>query len=163
MRRTSKAPTVPALDAGLRLIARRAHSRHELRVKLRRRGYAEDDVDVTLARLLEMGLLDDGSFAAGHVRRRSASLGPLALSAELAARGVERSTAGAALERFDRSAQLASAERLARRLAGTTSYPGYKQLLDRVGPKLVRRGFSPGIARLACDALWSGTEDAHPA
>ena len=163
MRRSSKAPTVPALDAGLRLIARRAHSRHELRLKLGRRGYDRAEVEAAVARLLEMGLLDDGSFAAGHVRRRSTSVGPLALSAELASRGVERSTAAAALDRFDRSAQLASAERLGRRLAGTRSYAGYKELLDRVGPKLVRRGFSPGIARLACDALWSGTESSRPA
>lgn len=163
MRRSSKAPTVPALDAGLRLIARRAHSRHELRLKLGRRGYDQAEVDAAVARLLEMGLLDDSSFAVGHVRRRSSSLGPLALSAELAVRGIERSTAGAALEQFDRAAQLASAERLGRRLAGSRSYAGYKELLDRVGPKLVRRGFAPAIARLACDALWSGTEDVRPA
>ncbi len=134
-----------------------------MRFKLGRRGYDEADIDAAVARLLEMGLLDEGSFAAGHVRRRSASVGPLALSAELAARGIERSTAAAALERFDRAAQLAAAERLARRLAGSRSYAGYKELLDRVGPKLVRRGFAPSIARLACDALWSGTGNARPA
>lgn len=163
MRRSSKTPTVPALDAGLRLIARRAHSRHEVRFKLRRRGYGEADVDAAVAQLLELGLLDDGSFAAGHVRRRSSSVGPLALSAELAARGVERSTVGAALQQFDRSAQLAAAERLARRLAGSRSYAGYKELLDRIGPKLVRRGFSASVTRQACDSLWSGTEEARPA
>ena len=163
MRRSSRTPAVPALDAGLRLVARRAHSRYELRFKLRRRGYDEAAVDAAVARLIELDLLDDSSFATGHVRRRSSSVGPLALSAELAARGVERATAGAAVELFDRSEQLASAGRLARRLAGSRSYAGYKELLDRVGPKLVRRGFSPAVARVACQALWSGTEDAHPA
>lgn len=163
MRRSSKGPTVPALDAALRLIARRAHSRQELRNKLGRRGYDEPDVDAAVARLVDMGLLDDRSFASGHVRRRSAALGPLALSAELAARGVERQLAREAVAGFGPEAQVAAAEKLARRMAGARTYTGYRELLDRVGAKLVRRGFSPAVARRACDAVWSGTGNARPA
>ncbi len=162
-RRSSRAPAVPALDAGLRLLARRAHSRQELRTKLGRRGYDEADVDAAVARLVELGLVDDRSFAVGHVRRRSAVLGPLALSAELWARGVDRHLATEALAGFGPEAQVAAAERLARRLAGTRTYTGYKELLERLGPKLVRRGFSPAVARRACDALWSGTGNARQA
>jgi regulatory protein len=150
-------PDVPALDAGLRLLARRAHSRVELRRKLSRRGYAEEDIHGALARLADLGYVDDQAFAAGHVQRRSPSRGPLALSAELAARGVDKHTAGAALRGFDRDAQVVAATRLAERLCGRNRPAGYGELLDSVGVKLLRRGFSQAVAREACRAIWTGT------
>src|SRR6185437_273691 len=92
-----------------------------------------------------------------HVRRRSASRGPLALSAELAARGVDRHTAGAAMRAFDRPAQVAAAIKLAERLCARIRPAGYNELLDSVGTRLLRRGFSPAVAREACRAAWLGT------
>jgi regulatory protein len=155
--RRRQAPAVGALDAGLRLLARRAHSRAEVRRKLGRRGYGEEEVESAVGRLAELGYLDDRAFAEGHVRRRSSHLGPLALSAELSARGVDRSLADAALGGFDADSQLASATHLAERLFGQKRFPGYREMLNSVGPKLLRRGFSPGIVRSACRAVWNGT------
>lgn len=157
-RRSSKAPppTGTGYDAAVRLLARRAHSRAELRRKLGRRGYGDDEVDGAISRLAEHGYLDDAEFAAAHVRRRSASRGPLALAAELAARGVDRRAAGAALEGFDRDSQLAAATRLAARLSRAKRRQGYRELLDTVGAKLLRRGFSMAVAREACRAVWFG-------
>ncbi len=129
-------------------------------MKLGRRGYDQVEVDAAVARLVEAGYLDDRAFAAGHVRRRSAMLGPLALSAELSARGVDRAVAGPALATFDATAQLAAAARLAARLRGSRSYAGYKELLDAVGPKLVRRGFSAAVARAACREAWEAAQGA---
>lgn len=149
-------PGVSALDSGLRLLGRRAHARVELRQKLRRRGHAAEDVEAALVRLTELGYLDDRSFAEGHVRRRRTGLGPLALSKELASRGVERSVAETALAGFDTEAQLASATQLAERLYGRRPSPGYREMLNTVGAKLLRRGFSPAVARAACQAAWRG-------
>jgi regulatory protein len=159
-RRSSKPkarPDASVLEAGLRLLARRAHSRVELRRKLGRRGYEEDEIQAALTRLTELGYVDDAEFAAAHVRRRSASRGPFALSAELAARGVDRHTMGAALRAFDRPAQVAAATRFAERLCARIRPAGYNELLDSVGTRLLRRGFSPAVAREACRAVWSGT------
>jgi regulatory protein len=147
------------VDAGLNLLAFRAHSRAELRRKLDRRGYGEEEAAAAVQRLVELGYLDDRSFAEGHVRRRSGSLGPLALSRELAARGVDRDVAEDALEGFDQTAQTAAATRLAARLVGQRPFAGYREMLNSVGSKLVRRGFSPGVVRAACRAVWSGTLD----
>jgi regulatory protein len=138
-------------------MARRAHSRAELRRKLARRGYPDQEVAEAVARLAEMRLQDDGQFAEGHVRRRSSSRGPLALSAELAARGVDRGVADQALAGFTPEAQLASAIELAERLAGRSRPAGYQELLNTVGTKLVRRGFSPMVVRAACRVVWTGT------
>jgi regulatory protein len=166
-RRSSRPPQVPAggarpgrtsaFDAGLRYLARRAHSRAELWRKLLRRGYEESDVEGALVRLGELGYLDDVAFAAGHVRRRSASLGPLALRAELAARGVQRDVANEAIAGLSPAAQLAAAIRLLYRQVGRKAPASYKELLDSAGTKLLRRGFAPPIAREACRAVWHGT------
>ncbi|MEO8745605.1 MAG: RecX family transcriptional regulator [Candidatus Dormiibacterota bacterium] len=150
-------PVGSALDAGLRLLGRRAHSRVELRRKLARRGYSTNETEAALSRLVELGYLDDKAFAAGHVRRRGGVRGPLALSAELAARGVDRAEADAALAAFDQEAQLASATYLAERLCARKLVGGYREMLDQVGSKLVRRGFSPAIVRAACQAVLAGT------
>jgi len=130
-----------------------------MRRKLGRRGYGEEEVESTVTRLVELGYLDDRAFAEGHVRRRSSGLGRLALSAELAARGVDRAVADAALGGLDAEDQLAAATRLAERLAGRKSFLGFREMLNSVGPKLMRRGFSPGIVRSACWAAWNGTDN----
>ena len=155
-------PTVPVLDAGLRLLSIRAHARAELRRKLSRRGYSADEIEVAVARLIELGYLDDSSFARSLVRRRGALRGPLALSAELAARGVDRAEADAAVAAFGPAAQLASATRLAERLCAQKRVTSYREMLEVVGARLVRRGFSPTIVRDACRAVLVGTpEDAE--
>jgi regulatory protein len=157
VRQRTRTPEIGALDAGLNLLSRRAHSRAEIRRKLGRRGYGEEEVESTVTRLVELGYLDDRAFAEGHVRRRSSGLGRLALSAELAARGVDRAVADEALGGLDADGQLASATRLAERLFGRKAFAGYREMLNSVGPKLMRRGFSPGVVRSACRAVWDGT------
>jgi SOS response regulatory protein OraA/RecX len=88
--------------------------------------------------------------------------GPLALSAELAARGIDRAEADAAVAEFDPSSQLASATRLAERLCARKPVAGYREMLELVGARLLRRGFSSTIVRAACRAVMTGTaEDAE--
>jgi regulatory protein len=152
-----RTPTGSALDAGLRLLSVRAHARAELRRKLGRRGYEAGEIAAAVARLIELGYLDDTSFARSLVRRRGALRGPLALSAELAARGVDRALADAAVAEFDPTSQLASATRLAERLYARKAIGGYREMLDVVGSRLLRRGFSPAVARAACQAVLAGT------
>ena len=149
-------PAGSALDGGLRLLARRAHSRLELRQKLHRRGYDPDEVEAALSRLAELGYVDDAAFARGLVLRRSGQRGPRALAGELSARGIDRAGIAEALEGVDEEAELAAATRLAERLYAERPLPGYKEVLDRVGSKLMRRGFSAGVVRAACRAVLAG-------
>jgi len=154
-------PAGSVLEAGLRLLSVRAHARAEIRRKLGRRGYDSLEIDAAVARLIELGYLDDSAFARSLVRRRGALRGPLALSAELAARGVDRAQADEAVAEFDPSSQLASATRLAERLSARKTVIGYREMLDVVGSRLLRRGFSPAVVRAACRAVLAGTpEDA---
>ena len=142
------------------MLARRAHSRAELRQKLARRGYEAEEVDSAVARLARMGYLNDEDFARGLVRRRSASRGTLALSSELAAKGISREGIGAALAGLLPEDQLAAATRIAERLYAEKPSPGYRETLDRIGPKLARRGFPSGVILAACRAALTGRPEA---
>jgi len=129
----------------------------ELKRKLGRRGHSPEEIESALTRLKELGYLDDRSFAESLVRRRGAARGPMALSAELAARGVERAQADAAVSGFEPEAQLASATRLAERLYAKRQPASYRETLEAVGTRLLRRGFSSSVVRAACRAVLAGT------
>jgi len=125
--------------------------------KLARRGYTSEEVDAALVRLDELGYLNDLAFAEGLVRVRSASRGPRALSAELAKRGVGRAQAERALASYDDALQLASAVRNIVRRYGKTEITEYREMLNKVGSRLLRQGFSAITVRAACRAVISGT------
>jgi len=158
--RHSPQPTVTALDAALRLLARRAHSRVELLLKLTRRGYEGGPIRAALSRLQELGYIDDQAFARSFVRRRGSSRGPRALSAELAGRGVDRAEVDTAVAEFGESEQVAAATRIAERLYARKPTTGPREILDEIGTKLVRRGFSVVVARAACRAVLVGRSEA---
>jgi len=110
--------------------------------KLARRGYTPDEVDAALVRLDELGYLNDLAFAEGLVRVRSSSRGPRALSAELAKRGVGRAQADRALASYNDALQVATAMRIIERTYGKREITEYQEMLDRVGNKLLRLGFT---------------------
>jgi SOS response regulatory protein OraA/RecX len=124
------------------------------------KGFGADAVDAAMARLVELGYLDDSAFAKRLVQRRGAIRGPRALSAELAAKGIDRAEADAAVLEFDTEAQLASATRLAEHLYARKVGVGYREMLDTVGTKLLRRGFPVPVVRAACRSVLS--EAAQP-
>ena len=154
--RPAAPPSDDPVARAVGLLARRAHSKWELRRKLRMKGFGPEAVDTAMARLVELGYLDDSSFARGLVQRRGALRGPRALSAELAAKGIDRAEADAAVAEFDIEAQLLSATRLADRLYARKAGIGYREMLDTVGTKLLRRGFSTRVMREACRSVLSG-------
>jgi regulatory protein len=125
--------------------------------KLARKGYSAQEIDAAVARLDELGYLNDLSFAEGLVRVRSASRGPRALSAELARRGVGRAQADCALASYSDALQLASAMRIIERTYGKRPITDYREMLNRVGSRLLRQGFSAFTVRAACRAVMSGT------
>jgi len=125
--------------------------------KLAQKGYTPDEIDAALVRLDELGYLNDLAFAEGLVRVRSASRGPRALSAELAKRGVGRAQADRALASYDEALQMASAMRIIERTYGKREITDYQEMLNRVGSRLLRQGFSVITVRAACRAVISGT------
>jgi regulatory protein len=86
----------PSLKSrALRMLARREHSREELRRKLERFVLEGDDVDAVLEDLATRGWLSDARFAEQAIRARSRRFGPLKLAQQLRSRGVADETISA--------------------------------------------------------------------
>ncbi|HYY44583.1 MAG TPA: regulatory protein RecX [Actinomycetota bacterium] len=144
-----------ALERAGRFLARRAHSRHELRDKLRRAGFGDDAVDAALERADELGLVDDAEFAHAFVARRlsRSPLGCEALVGELGRRGIDRSLAEEAVRRAagDGDQETAAARAVAERAAERLHHLPAREQRRRLWRRLAARGFSEE----ACDRALS--------
>lgn len=110
-----------ALDVALGLLARRPHFREELRRKLAARGYDESAVAEALARVAELGYLDDAELAAreGERLRERRGLGRAGIAAELARKGAGPAEVDGALAADDADSELEAARAVGKRwLAG---------------------------------------------
>lgn len=88
-----------ARAAAIRLLAGREHATVELIRKLRQKGYEADEVERVADELAREGLLSDERFVEVFVRGRiERGSGPVRIRAELGARGVDESLAGAYLD-----------------------------------------------------------------
>jgi regulatory protein len=150
--RRSREPTHPldCHERALRLLAVRQRSRHELRFRLTRAGFPEDEVAAEIERLAQVGLVDDEAFArdlAAHelgVRRA----GRRAVAAALAAKGVDRRTIDRTLEQMPDD-DAARADGLARARAERLRGLPPEKAFTRLVAHLLRRGHDPQVARAA--------------
>ena len=145
------------LAAAARFLEVRPRSVAEVRRRLRSAGYAAALVEGAVARLVELGFLDDAAFARAWVesRDRARPRGERALRMELRQKGVGREEADEALgERRDdadadggsASADEAAAERLlTRRAAQLGRVPDPRVRRQRAYALLARNGFDPGV------------------
>jgi regulatory protein len=152
------AEPVRARERALRMLAYRDRAAEELRARLVQDGYAPAVAADVVADLLRVGLLDDTRFAASTVRALATvrGYGRTRVLRELQARGVDPSTAAAALaEAVSDDDEAASALRLARTFAGRAGTD-----VGRLAARLARKGFRPALAlRAAREALESVDSD----
>src|SRR5436853_6220708 len=91
------AKTEPSLKArAMRFLARREHSREELRRKLVPKATEGDDVEAVLDDLAKRGWLSDARFAEVAIRSKARRFGPLKLANTLRAKGVDEEAIAAA-------------------------------------------------------------------
>jgi regulatory protein len=88
------------LEAALRFLEARQRSVGEVRRRLSTAGYREDLITGAIERLADLGVLDDGAFAAQWVesRDRARPRGERALQAELRQKGIDSETIARTLE-----------------------------------------------------------------
>ncbi|WP_148862385.1 regulatory protein RecX [Marinobacter fonticola] len=88
---TKEDPEYRARSLALKLLARREHSRQELRLKLMQRKLTPEVIDPVLDDYESEGWLDDARFADVYARQRmDMGYGPLRIESELQQRGVFR-------------------------------------------------------------------------
>lgn len=148
---------LPIHDRALGLLAVRQRSRRELRDRLVRAGYPQEEVDLELATLEEVGLIDDDAFARAVTERalERRPQGRRAVAAALAAKGVDRGTIERAVESLDAAGEEERAFALARTRVGRLGATPPEAAARRLSDFLARRGFAPGLARRAAAAALS--------
>ena len=86
-------------DKAVDLLSRRPHFRRQLEAKLQQRRFPQDEIDAALARLTDLGYLDDLQCATDYIKQqtRRGAMGRRRLRADLVRRGVAEETIEAAL------------------------------------------------------------------
>ncbi|WHT21312.1 regulatory protein RecX [Crossiella sp. CA-258035] len=143
-------PVAYARDVCLRLLTARPRTKAELAQSLARKGVEPEVAETVLARLDEVGLVDDAAFAEVWVRSRHAYQGMArrALSVELRRKGVADEVAAEAVAAVDPEAEETRARDLVRkRLRGGSLQSADEQTrIRRLVGMLARKGYSEGLA-----------------
>lgn len=151
------------LEAAARFLEARPRSVQEVRRRLTGAGYRADLVGAAIARMLELGMLDDEAFARAWVesRDRARPRGERAIRAELGLKGVDRATVdlvlgerrealsgGGSDDEVPVSPDLVAAERLlARHRRSLERVADPRQRRQRAYQLLARNGFDPETCR----------------
>ncbi len=128
-------PKASARLVALRMLAQRRLTEAQLRTRLARKGFAEDEVRSAVERCKSAGFLDDALFARLFVDGRTKAIGNARLVAELVRRGIDSDAAREsvlACERAEHDRLALAAEKLFRTRA-TLSYPSAARALERLG------------------------------
>ena len=160
------------LEAAARFLEARSRSIAEVRRRLGRAGYRTELVEAAIARLTELGMLDDEAFGRAWVesRDRAHPRGEIALRRELSLKGVDRAIVADLLDERRGAAEadpeaigvdltaarrlLARNERALRRVADP------RQRRQRAYALLARHGFDPETCREASAGVAAASDDA---
>lgn len=133
----------------------RAHSEAELRSALAKKNVSAKIIDELIARFIEVGLIDDRSFAEQWVssRHQHKQLSKAKLRQELKTKGVSDDDISVALETIGYEDECSAATRIAeKKVRSMASLPKPVQL-RRLAGMLTRRGFSAGVVSEVTRAL----------
>jgi regulatory protein len=164
------------LKTAARFLESRSRSVHEVRRHLAAAKFPDALADAAVARLLELGMLDDAAFGRAWVesRDRARPRGEQALRHELSLKGIDRETVDAILQErnapetdaddsshADGGADRRAAERLlARNRAALARVGDPRARRGRAYALLARNGFDPEVCREASARLVAAEPDA---
>lgn len=153
-----------AREAALRLLERTRRTRSDLVRRLRDRDFDRATIEAVLARLGEVGLVDDVEYARAYLAERwgRRAAGWRRLEADLRRKGLDTGDIAAARERLERETGGADEVTLARRVIAQSA-----RRLERLDPRvrrqrtwglLARRGFDPDVIEQALREAPAGDE-----
>jgi regulatory protein len=157
---TAEETTARALDAALNYLSYRQRTCREVQRKLAERGFDEEVIRAALARLENVGLVDDVAFIGAYVRDRIAHrpMGVRRMASELFVKGIGRDEAIPQIEATlaeEGIDEEAMAWRVGERKATSLRTRDEEQDLRRrrLRQHLHRRGFDPRLIREVVDGL----------
>ena len=150
-------PDTRARNSAMRLLARREHSRAELRGKLVGRGFENDSVEELLQGLEDQDLLSDERFAMSLIASRAETgYGPKRIDLELRNRGVSEELAREALAKAEVDWGQQVTDQAVKKFGSdpAQTFPEWA----RRARHLERRGFGQDAIRLAIGNFERSTE-----
>lgn len=137
----------------LRLLDRHAYTRRQLEDKFRQRGADPGVVAVVLDRLQASGLINDEAYARAWIQTHShqGAMGRRRLAAEMARRGIDRTTTEVVLAEEAPADEPGACEELALRKAAVYRNLPRETARQRLSGFLIRRGFNFEDVRRAVD------------
>jgi regulatory protein len=151
-------PKRTAYDKALGLLARREHSRRELKTKLRQYGYEGEEATAAIDRVGAQHYQDDDRFAEVLLRSRIAQgYGPMRLRMELKTHGLSDARIRELLDAAEADWDASAATQLRRRYGGrSTADPAERA---RRAQFLLRRGFAAATVRNVTHADVDAADD----
>ena len=145
------------LNAALRYLGYRPRSEAELRQRLRRRGFNGGNVEATLDKLKEQGLVNDLAFAEfwKDTRQSFSPRSQWLTRAELRQKGVAEDIIDRVVADVDDED---SAYRAAASKARSLPKTDYQSFRRRLGEYLKRRGFGYGVINHTVQQVWQEME-----
>lgn len=142
-----------AYQNALRYLSYRPRSEAEVRTYLARRGVDPTLIESVLARLRDLGLVDDEAFARAWVENRGTfrPRGRRALKAELRQKGIAPHLIERALAEVDEEQLALQAGAKALRRYARLAWPAFRQ---KMGAYLARRGFDYETIQAILPQLW---------
>ncbi len=147
-------------SAALHFISYRPRSETEIRERLLRRGFAENDIATAIGRLKEGGLISDEAFARFWTESRETfrPRSRFLTSLELRRKGVaDEIVTEVTAEIDDEGSAYQAAQKKLRSLAGVD----YESFRRRLGDYLKRRGFGYGVISHTVNRVWHECQESR--
>lgn len=131
----------------IRYLSYRIRTKFEMETYLREKAVEEILIKQTIKRLIDEKLIDDHQFAEIFVRDRinQTSKGPRVIERELMEKGINKSVASQALTSFTYEQQLEKVIDTANKEMKKRSNKSYRQRIQQLQAKLMRRGFGQEV------------------
>lgn len=146
-----------ARAAALELLSRQPRTRAEVRRRLERKGFDATSIEHAVARMTELGYLDDAAYAHTFVRDRlqTRGYGPRRIRAELLRRGLDAAIVTAALraQTSEDDVRAAARQQAAARWRRLAHEDDPRRRRKKLYDFLARRGYDPEVIREVCDPL----------
>lgn len=132
----------------LNILSMVAKTRSQLETRLAEKGYSPDVIEEAIDRMVEVGVIDDASFARTYASSRHAGRGLArrAISRELHQKGIDAELIEEALETVDEDAERQRAVELVRKKARSTQGLETQARVRRLVGMLARKGYPGNVA-----------------
>jgi regulatory protein len=143
-----------AVSTAMRALEQRMQTGRELRTRLLRKGFDSETIDAALAKLSDVGYLNDERFAELWIENRLAHRprGKRMLEQELRQKGIDRQIVDETVAGMDIDDRAAALELARKRLKSVQSLPLDERKKKMTGI-LARRGFDYGVIRATLETV----------